>query len=104
MTDLSGRQGMALLREVRLGTCYRMRVESLLELIDAFDHEVMFLADAIAARLRHHRRTNGSVLTARHPGSAATVSPAGGARSAPQINIPVGRSAHRPEARPPSRP
>jgi hypothetical protein len=25
------------------------------ELIDAFDHEVMFLADAIAARLRHHR-------------------------------------------------
>jgi transposase len=38
----------------RLGTCYRMRVDSLLELIDAFDGEVAFLSDAIAARLRHH--------------------------------------------------
>jgi len=55
MSDLFGKQGMELLRDVRLGTCYRMRIESLLELIDAFDHEVMFLADAIAARLRHHR-------------------------------------------------
>ena len=55
MSDLFGKQGMELLREVRLGTCYRMRVESLLELIDTFDHEVMFFSDAIAARLRHHR-------------------------------------------------
>ncbi len=40
--------------DTRLGTCYRMRVDSLLELIDAFDAEVAFLSDAIAARLRHH--------------------------------------------------
>jgi transposase len=31
-----------------------MRVDSLLELIDAFDGEVAWLSDAIAARLRHH--------------------------------------------------
>jgi transposase len=55
MTDLFGKQGMSLLQQVRLGTCYRMRIDSLLELIDAFDHEVMFFSDAIAARLRHHR-------------------------------------------------
>jgi hypothetical protein len=55
MSDLFGKEGMRLLREVRLGTCYRMRIESLLDLIDAFDHEVMFFSDAIAARLRHHR-------------------------------------------------
>ena len=55
MSDLFGNQGMALLRDIRLGTCYRMRIESLLELIDAFDHEVMFFSDAIAARLRRHR-------------------------------------------------
>jgi transposase len=54
MTDLFGRAGMGLLREVRLGTCYRMRIDSLLELIDAFDGEVAWLASAIAARLRHH--------------------------------------------------
>ena len=45
---------MALLREVRLGTCYRMRVDSLLGLIDAFDGEVAWLTSAITARLRHH--------------------------------------------------
>jgi transposase len=54
MSDLFGKQGMQLLAEVRLGTCYRMRVDSLLELIDAFDGEVAWLSDAIAARLRHH--------------------------------------------------
>jgi len=48
MTDLFGRDGMALLREVRLGTCYRMRIDSLLELIDAFDGEVAWLASAVA--------------------------------------------------------
>ena len=31
---------MNLLRDVRLATCYRMRIDSLLGLIDAFDHEV----------------------------------------------------------------
>jgi hypothetical protein len=41
----------ALLRDTRLGTCYRTRIESLLELIDVFDHEVLFFSDAIAARL-----------------------------------------------------
>ncbi len=54
VTDLFGTQGMALLRDTRLGTCYRMRVDSLVELIDAFDGEVAWLRDAIAARLRHH--------------------------------------------------
>jgi transposase len=54
MRDLFGKHGMGLLAETRLGTCYRMRVDSLLELIDAFDGEVAFLSDAIAARLRHH--------------------------------------------------
>ena len=54
VSDLFGKDGMALLADARLGTCYRMRVDSLLELIDAFDGEVAFLSDAIAARLRHH--------------------------------------------------
>ena len=49
MSDLFGKQGMALLRDTRLGTCHRMRIDSLLDLIDAFDHEVMFLSDATAA-------------------------------------------------------
>ena len=55
MSDLFGRGGMQLLSETLLGTCYRMRVDSLLELIDAFDGEVYWLGQAIAARLRHHR-------------------------------------------------
>jgi transposase len=54
MSDLFGKEGMALLADARLATCYRMRVDSLLELIDAFDGEVAWLSDAIAARLRHH--------------------------------------------------
>jgi len=54
LSDLFGKQGMTLLADTRLGTCYRMRVDSLLELIDAFDGEVAWLSDAIAARLRHH--------------------------------------------------
>jgi transposase len=57
MSDLFGVQGMQLLSEVRLGTCYRMRVDSLLDLIDAFDGEVAWLTTAIAARLRHHPGT-----------------------------------------------
>jgi len=55
MSDLFGKAGMALLADVKLATAYRMRVESLLELIDCYDHEVAFFTDAIAARLRHHR-------------------------------------------------
>ena len=54
MSDLFGKQGMTLLADTRLGTCYRMRVDSPLELIDAFDGEVAFLTDAIAVRLWHH--------------------------------------------------
>lgn len=55
MSDLFGTAGMKLLADVKLATAYRMRVESLLELIDAYDHEVAFFTDAIAARLRAHR-------------------------------------------------
>ena len=55
MSDLFGKEGMELLRHTRLATAYRMRIESLLDLIDAYDHEVRFFTDAIAARLRHHR-------------------------------------------------
>jgi transposase len=54
MSDLFGTQGMTLLRDTRLGTCYRMRVDSLLDLIDAYDGEIAWLSDAIAARLRHN--------------------------------------------------
>ena len=55
VTDLFGKTGLQLLRETRLATCYRMRVDSLVELIDAFDGEVAWLSQAIAARLRYHR-------------------------------------------------
>lgn len=54
MSDLFGKAGLQLLDDLRLATAYRMRVDSLLELIDAYDHEVYFFSDAIAARLRHH--------------------------------------------------
>jgi transposase len=54
MSDLFGRAGRQLLDDLRLATAYRMRVDSLLELIDAYDHEVCFFSDAIGARLRHH--------------------------------------------------
>jgi transposase len=54
MTDLFGKAGTKLLADASLATAYRMRVESLLDLIDAYDHEVAFFTDAIAARMRHH--------------------------------------------------
>lgn len=54
MSDLFGRQGMALLGEVRLGRAYRLRVNSLLELIDAFDGEVERLRRLIADELAGH--------------------------------------------------
>jgi transposase len=54
VADLFGKTGLALLRETPLATCCRMRVDSLVELIDAFDGEVAWLTAAIAARLRHH--------------------------------------------------
>ena len=54
VTDLFGVEGMRLLRDTTLKTAYRMRVDSLLALIEAFDGEVYWLGQAIAARLRHH--------------------------------------------------
>ena len=54
MTDLFGKAGLALLADASLATAYRMRVESLLELIDAYDHEIAFFTDAIATRMRRH--------------------------------------------------
>jgi hypothetical protein len=41
MSDLFGRQGMALLAEVPLGRAYRLRVDSLVELIDASAEEAV---------------------------------------------------------------
>jgi transposase len=55
MADLFGRRGLELLDEVQLARPYRMRVASLLDLIDAFDFEVETLRQEIAARLRRHR-------------------------------------------------
>jgi transposase len=54
MSDLFGKAGQRLLADVRLATAYRMRVESLLELIDVYDHEVAFFTDAVATRLRRN--------------------------------------------------
>jgi transposase len=55
MSDVFGKQGQALLDQAALGRPYRMRVASLLDLIDAFDFEVEALRQEIAARLRGHR-------------------------------------------------
>ena len=48
MTDLFGKAGMALLAEVDLARAYRLRVASLLDLIDAYDHEVEVFRRLIA--------------------------------------------------------
>jgi transposase len=45
MSDLFGRQGMALLAEVPLGRAYRLRVDSLVELIDASAEEAVTRLD-----------------------------------------------------------
>jgi len=55
MSDLFGRQGMALLAEVPLGRAYRLRVDSLVELIDAFDGEAERLRRLVADELADHR-------------------------------------------------
>jgi transposase len=57
VSDLFGLAGMRLLadRQARLDPAYRLRVQSLLDLIDAFDYEVGFFADQIAQRLRGDR-------------------------------------------------
>jgi transposase len=55
VSDLFGKAGLQLLDEAPLARAYRMRVVSLLELIDAFDYEVELFRVDIAARLRDHR-------------------------------------------------
>jgi transposase len=57
VTDLFGVAGMDLLADVQvlLDPAYRLRVQSLLDLIDGFDYEVGFFADQIAQRLRADR-------------------------------------------------
>lgn len=54
MSDLFGKAGMALLAEVPLARAYRLRVSSLLELIDAFDQEVETFRRMIADKLDGH--------------------------------------------------
>jgi transposase len=54
MSDLFGRAGMALLADVPLARAYRMRVTSLLELIDAFDQAVETFRRLIAEELAEH--------------------------------------------------
>jgi transposase len=54
MSDLFGTAGMALLAEVPLARAYRLRVTSLLDLIDAYDYEVAFFTRLIAEELAGH--------------------------------------------------
>jgi transposase len=54
MSDLFGKAGMAMLAEVSLARAYRLRVSSLLELIDAFDLEVEAFRRMIAEQLDDH--------------------------------------------------
>ena len=54
MSDLFGRAGMALLADVALARAYRLRVTSLLELIDAFDQAVDTFRRLIAEELAEH--------------------------------------------------
>jgi transposase len=54
MSDLFGKAGMALLAEAPLARAYRLRVSSLLELIDAFDLEVETFRRMIAEQLDDH--------------------------------------------------
>lgn len=57
VSDLFGVRGRRRLAEVQptLDDAYRLRVESLVDLIDGFDYEVEFFNAAIAERLRGHR-------------------------------------------------
>jgi transposase len=51
VSDLFGKAGMALLADAPLARAYRLRVASLIDLIDAFDYEVEFLRRTIAEQL-----------------------------------------------------
>jgi transposase len=55
MTDLFGKAGLELLDQAPLGPVYRLRVTSLLDLIDAYDHHADKLGRVIAARLTGDR-------------------------------------------------
>ena len=54
VTDVFGRAGMAWLRTAPLDLVYRQRIDSLLELIDAYDGEIDVFRTMIANRLRGH--------------------------------------------------
>src|SRR5687767_10124159 len=54
MSDLFGVAGRALLDSCRLAPAYTVRVESLRDLIEVYDHEVAMLADEIHNRLDGH--------------------------------------------------
>jgi transposase len=54
MADLFGKAGMALLADAPLARAYRLRVASLIDLIDAFDYEVEFFRRLIAEELDGH--------------------------------------------------
>jgi transposase len=54
-SDLFGSAGMAWLRSVPLELIYRQRIDSLLELIDAYDGEIEVFRAMIAGRLAGHR-------------------------------------------------
>ncbi len=54
MSDLFGTAGMCLLGDAPLARAYRLRVSSLLDLIDAFDHEVEVFRRMIAEQLDGH--------------------------------------------------
>ncbi|MGH8932521.1 MAG: IS110 family transposase, partial [Egibacteraceae bacterium] len=51
MSDLFGKAGMQLLAEASLAPAYRLRTNSLLDLIDAFDGQVATLETMVALRL-----------------------------------------------------
>jgi transposase len=69
MSDLFGKAGMQLLAEVPLASAYRLRVSSLLDIIDAFDYEVEFVRAQIDDELRGHR---GYSVIQSIPGVGAT--------------------------------
>jgi transposase len=55
VTDLFGRDGMRWLRTTAVDLPYRQRINSLLELIDAYDGQIELFRGVIANRLRGHR-------------------------------------------------
>lgn len=54
MSDLFGTKGMQLLADVPLARAYRLRVASLIDVIDAFDYEVGFFTRLIAEEFAGH--------------------------------------------------